>query len=238
MKTRKLIQLISLMLFPITMYYFSPYLIIMGLSEKIITGSFIVFALLMVTSIFSGRLFCSTICPAGAMQDIMINRQFSPLKRNFYRYFKWGVFTIWMAVMILLVSQVGLPEEVDPLYQTAKGISIHQPMGYIIYYAVIGLFLILALIFGNRGGCHTVCWMSPFMIVGSKLGRLLKLPYYGLTCSDNCIQCSKCDKVCPMTLKVSGMVEKKNMFHVDCISCNACVEACPKHTLKIKWRKS
>lgn len=40
---RKLLLIISLLLFPITIWYMSPYLIIQGAMEGIITGSFIVF---------------------------------------------------------------------------------------------------------------------------------------------------------------------------------------------------
>ena len=40
---RKLLLIISLLLFPITIWYMSPYLIIQGAMEGIITGSFVVF---------------------------------------------------------------------------------------------------------------------------------------------------------------------------------------------------
>lgn len=43
-KIRKAVIIISVILFPITYYYFSPYLIIDGASQGIISGSFIMFA--------------------------------------------------------------------------------------------------------------------------------------------------------------------------------------------------
>ncbi|MCA1076459.1 hypothetical protein K9O30_22675 [Clostridium bowmanii] len=42
---RKALIIISFLLFPITIYYFSPFLIIEGMTKGIITGSFILFTL-------------------------------------------------------------------------------------------------------------------------------------------------------------------------------------------------
>ena len=42
-KVRKTLIFISFLLFPVTMWYFSPYLIIQGMSEHILNGSFFVF---------------------------------------------------------------------------------------------------------------------------------------------------------------------------------------------------
>ena len=69
-KTRRILAVAMVILFPVIYYYFSPYLIIMGAAEGIIVGSFIVFAGLFFTSLFAGRAFCGWICPAGATQEL------------------------------------------------------------------------------------------------------------------------------------------------------------------------
>lgn len=66
---RKAIILTSFLLFPITINYFSPYLIIDGASQGIIAGSFITFALFFLVSLFLGRAFCGWACPAGGVQE-------------------------------------------------------------------------------------------------------------------------------------------------------------------------
>ena len=57
---RKLLLIISLLLFPITIWYMSPYLIIQGAMEGIITGSFVVFTCMLLGSIFcdAGMFIC------------------------------------------------------------------------------------------------------------------------------------------------------------------------------------
>lgn len=57
------------LLFPITIYYFSPYVIIQAGLEGIISGSFYVFSVMFVASLFFGRAFCGWICPAGSIMD-------------------------------------------------------------------------------------------------------------------------------------------------------------------------
>lgn len=68
-RTRKLLIIISLLLFPVTLYYFSPALIINAGLHGIINGSFIVFLFLFLCSIPFGRLFCAYFCPAGGLQE-------------------------------------------------------------------------------------------------------------------------------------------------------------------------
>ena len=68
-RIRKALLLVSLLLFPATLYYFSPMLILQGASQGIINGSFVVFAAMFVSSLFVGRLWCGWACPAGALQE-------------------------------------------------------------------------------------------------------------------------------------------------------------------------
>ena len=68
-RIRKLLITISLLLFPITLYYFSPALIINAGLNGVINGSFIVFAMMFLLSIPFGRFFCAYLCPAGGLQE-------------------------------------------------------------------------------------------------------------------------------------------------------------------------
>jgi polyferredoxin len=69
-KVRKLLLLVSFLLFPVTIFYLSPVLIITGGSLGIITGSFLVFVAQFVLSLVFGRSFCGWICPAGGLQEV------------------------------------------------------------------------------------------------------------------------------------------------------------------------
>jgi formate hydrogenlyase subunit 6/NADH:ubiquinone oxidoreductase subunit I len=44
---------------------------------------------------------------------------------------------------------------------------------------------------------------------------------------EKCISCKKCEKICPMQLKILQDDTKP-----DCIKCERCVDVCPKNALK------
>ncbi len=55
---RRAVLIVSFPLFPVTFYYLSPYLIIMGAGEGTASGSMVVFGMLILTALVLGRLFC------------------------------------------------------------------------------------------------------------------------------------------------------------------------------------
>ncbi len=55
-RVRKALLYESLLLFPITLYYFTPDLIVMAAGEEILSGSAIVFGLMFFSALVVGRL--------------------------------------------------------------------------------------------------------------------------------------------------------------------------------------
>ncbi len=81
-----------LLLFPTTLYYFSPALILQRAAEGIINASLLVFGLMFLSSLFFGRLWCGWACPAGALQEFgaPINNKRTPGgKFNWVKRFIW-----------------------------------------------------------------------------------------------------------------------------------------------------
>ena len=121
---------------------------------------------------------------------------------------------------------------------TDHGISISNIYSYVIYYGIVILFLIPAIIHGKRVNCHYICWMAPFMIMGYKVGHLLHLPQLKIkTKRENCIGCGACNKICPMSLDVKNLVADGNRDELrtaECILCGECISTCPKKVLNYK----
>ncbi|MBN2119014.1 MAG: 4Fe-4S binding protein, partial [Anaerolineales bacterium] len=69
-RIRKALIIISLLLFPVTMNYFSPYVIIDSASQGIVNASLIMFGLQFLLALFLGRLWCGWVCPAGGLAEI------------------------------------------------------------------------------------------------------------------------------------------------------------------------
>jgi polyferredoxin len=135
-------------------------------------------------------------------------------------------------IIFLMALSAGGYKSVDFFYLTDYGISVSGPMNYFIYYTVLLVFFGLAVFVGRRAGCHSICWMSPFMIIGRKIRNFFKWPALRLTAqNENCINCKKCTQNCPMSLDVNGMVQVTKMEHTECILCGSCVDVCPQDVI-------
>lgn len=234
---RKLILISSMLLFPITIYYISPQLIILGAMDGIVNGSFIVFFTLFIGSIFFGRLFCGYLCPAGGLQECTMAVNGRSPKQAWRNNIKYVIWLVWMIVIIVCFIFRKHKLTVDFFYMTTHGISIANIYNYVIYYGVILLIFVPCIIFGKRIFCHYFCWIAPFMVIGSKIGNLLHIKTLRLSAHKNlCINCHLCDKCCPMSLNVSAKVQKGNMDDNECILCGSCVDNCPKKAISYKMK--
>jgi polyferredoxin len=231
-KIRRTLLYVSFLLFPVTFYYFSPYLIIDGASQGIITGSFLVFTSFFIISLVVGRFFCGWLCPAGGLQRLCFranNKDFKGGKRDWVKYVVW---VPWITIIGMLVMRAGGIQSIDPLYQTYYGISVSNVYSLILFLIIAGLIAVIAIISGKRGFCHYFCWMAPFMIIGRKIRNLVTWPSLRLTADKKkCIDCKTCSRNCPMSLDVNGMVTRGLMENTECILCGTCVDTCPQQVI-------
>ncbi len=237
-RVRIALILLSFLLLPVTLYYFSPALILGAASEGVVNGSLIVFALMLVGAVFLGRLWCGWACPAGGLQDCATLANDGPVPGGRWNWAKWAIWVPWIALVALLAVRAGGFRTIDAFYGLEGGVTLaispdpQAPPWYLIYYVVVGLFFGLALVVGRRAGCHYVCWMAPFMIIGRKIGNALRVPAPRLaTDPDRCTDCLTCNRHCPMSLDVNSMVHAGNMENSECILCLSCVDGCPRQAI-------
>jgi len=236
-RARRTFALISLLLFPLTLYYLSPAVIAMGAAEGIVAGSAFLFAALFLSSLFLGRSFCSWLCPAGAIQDCAAKINDRPVRGKRVGLIKYFIWVPWLSLIVLLFAKAGGVKEVDPAYLTEHGVSVIGLSGYITYYGVLAIILLPALLGRRRLFCHSICWMAPFMVIGRRIEE--KLPYPSLRLvarKEACSSCKSCDKRCPMGLRVSEMVASGDMRHDECLLCGECVDGCPSKAISFAWR--
>lgn len=237
-KVRKFLLLLSFLLFPITLFYFSPYLIIQGGAAGIITGSFLTFAALFLFSLIFGRAFCGWLCPAGGLQECCFTVTDKPVKSKKVNRLKYAIWILWMLGIFAAFLSAGGIKSIDFFYMTDHGISASSMSGLMTYFGIVALIAILALTLGKRGMCHSICWMAPFMVIGTKLKNWLRLPSLKLKSnSDKCINCRLCTKKCPMSLEVHTMVAAGNMKNSECILCGECADGCSKEAITLTFRK-
>jgi polyferredoxin len=229
---RKALIIGAFLLFPVVIFYFSPYIIVEGAAKGLVAGSFVMFGIQFVLSLVFGRALCGWVCPVGGMQECMMLAKRKPAKGGRRNWIKWFIWLPWAALIAALFIRAGGLREFDFFFNTSNGVSLSEPFTYVIYYGVVGLVAVLALTAGRRAFCHYVCWMAPFMILGSKLSEWLRLPRLRLKAEkERCIGCKKCTQQCPMSLDVQEMAQRGDMRGSECILCGECVDCCPKKAI-------
>ncbi|MGA3093957.1 MAG: 4Fe-4S binding protein [Dehalococcoidales bacterium] len=237
-RIRRAIILISFLLFPITFKFFSPYIIMDGASQGIIDGSFFYFIFLFVFSLFFGRAVCGWFCPAAGVQEwscTVNNKRVRGGKFNWIKYFIW---VPWVGAIVAATVATGGFNTINPFYLIDNGVSLSSVPDFFIFYIVIAIIVGFSLTVGRRAFCHYLCWMAPFMVIGTKISQALKLPSLHLISDKSkCVNCLTCTSNCPMSLEVNGMVQKGNMRNSECILCGTCVDNCPNKTIQFSWRR-
>jgi ferredoxin-type protein NapH len=242
-RIRKVLVIFAFLSFPITMNFFSPYVIVDGAMNGIVNGSLVMFGLMFISSIFLGRACCGWVCPAGGMQEIVepVNRK--PVNGRKLDWIKWLIWIPWISVIVIMVVRAGGYSSIGLGYHTQGGISVagapDRPIfiAYIIYYFVVLLFIGLAVIVGRRAGCHIICWMAPFMMTGRWIRNRFGWPSLRLVAdSSSCADCKKCTSNCPMSLDVNAMVQIEQMENTECILCGTCVDNCSKSVIRYSFR--
>jgi ferredoxin-type protein NapH len=225
---------VMFLLLPVTFNYFSPYLIIDGLINKVAAGAFFVWLAMFITSLFFGRAFCAYVCPYGGLQmttDLVLQK---PLKQiSWLRKVRYGLGFIWLGtVLIAFISNIG-SLKINFFYLTESFVSADNIPKLIFYYVLVILLSLMPIFLGKRASCHYFCPMSILNVTGTKIKNAVNIPSLRLQSdSSKCSGCKQCTRACPMSLRVDEMVRKQNMENNDCILCGECCRACKTAAVK------
>jgi len=242
-RIRTALLLVSFFLFPITLYYFSPMLILQAASEGVVNGSMLVFGLQFLSALVVGRLWCGWACPTGALQDVAhsVNNQRSP---RFLNHIKWAIWIPWIGLIVGLAVSAGGLRTINPLYQLETGATLALPLDgggppwFMIYYVVVFLMFALVAVAGRRAACHSICWMAPFMIIGRWMRNRVRWPSLRLDGNaQTCTSCMTCTSTCPMSIDVHALVQRGDMEHGECNLCGVCVDNCPVDAIRYTFRR-
>ncbi len=234
-KVRKITAFISFLLFPLTLNFFSPYVSIDGAMMGIISGSLLIFVVMFLSGLIFRRAWCSYVCPWAAPSEYLTSVNNKTVNRHRLAIIRYSIFGVWATILIIFFILAGGVKGLDPLHLTEHYVSIDEPMKFITYYMVVLILFLTTVLIGKRGACHSICWMSPFLVLGSWVGSKLKMPQFKvISQKEKCIACKKCNLVCPMSIDVLKELQNDQINSYDCILCGQCTDVCPKSVLKIQ----
>ncbi len=162
------------------------------------------------TTLFWGRVFCSSLCPFGALQDFI--SRFTP--RHFQRelpqaihdkaiYIKYGIL-VFLIVMALTYSELSLFQYFEP-FGTVFYISQS-----LLLWGILAAFL-LASVFISRFYCRYACPL------GAALGITALLSPWRINRVTQCDVCKVCEQACP-----TGAIRGPEIDFKECVRCDVC----------------
>ncbi len=224
---------------PITLNYYSPYLMTQGTAQRIATFSLVFWGAVFVTSPLLGRSFCGWLCPFNGLQQLWESVGVRPLKRiRFLPLVKYALWGAWVAAVVGIAVAVKGWESFKPFYLTESGVSVTEAGNLVTYFMLVVLTLAPAAL-GRRGFCRYLCPFGVWGIVGEKLGHGLHVPRLMLRAdSSACTSCGTCERSCPMQLPVTEMVQAGSMRATECFMCETCVDTCPRKAITVGFGRT
>ncbi len=197
--------------------------------------SFYVIGSIMLFGVVLGRFICGFLCPFGFLQDLLHKIPSKKLRvpkkiDKPMRYLKYLILALTIFLPILVVNHYGVASPyfckwLCPAGTLGAGIPLiltnpplQDAIGFLFNWKMAILVIIMiASIFISRFFCKYLCPLGAFY------GFFNKFSMYQMHFDKGkCVNCSKCDKVCPMSLDVPIEINKS-----ECIKCGNCKATCP-----------
>lgn len=219
------------------------------------------FIFILLLTVLFGRVYCSSVCPLGILQDVIsfvsrklhkkkyysLTKEYTLLK---YLFLVLAVISILSGSLIIInlldpYSNFGriFTQLFKPLVLAINNVLVYALAKFNIYWLypqeikaaniLLTLFplLFLSLVFWLAYK-HGRLFCNTVCPVGTFLGLLSRISLFKVEIEkDNCISCKLCERVCK-----SGCIDKENKS-VDvsrCVSCFNCFQVCPTKGIKYK----
>lgn len=174
----------------------------------------LVFAAIFLSSPFRGRWFCGNLCPRGSLVDFWISKISKKKKISGPLWSLWIRLPIFFMLMGFMVYRI---------ISTIGSLDTFKKIG-MIFVLMCFVTTAVAVFLGSYLSPRAWCSFCPM----GTAQRLLGGNRYQLKLTEEkCVKCNKCEKVCPMQLKV-----RESEIKPDCIKCGRCISVCPKNALQ------
>lgn len=197
-----------------------------------------------------GRVYCSTVCPLGTLQDLAIHlrrrmpekwlrRMHLPQKSRWRAPKRWRYDVMAGYIICLLLGFSVVPLLIEPWQilrdaaATAHPDTIADTWGHLAYGvmtgAATGLISLTAIVvwgfFRGREFCTTICPL------GTAMGAISPYALYHIEIDpDLCISCMKCEDGCRChCIKVKG----RYVDNTRCVRCLDCITVCPNQAIRL-----
>ena len=164
----------------------------------------------LVTTVFWGRVFCSSLCPFGALQDILERIVPKRWRRTLPQWLHDRA--LWLKYIILaglMVTAVSYSELTVFQYFEPFGTLFYQSQSFLLW-AILFLF-VLGSVFVPRFYCRYACPL------GASLGVISLAAFWKIKRVPQCEVCKVCESACP-----TGAIRMQKIDFKECVRCDVC----------------
>lgn len=193
-----------------------------------------------------GRVYCSTVCPIGTLQDIFtfIREKIfhCPMIHSYapQRKIRYGILTVYAAVTIVGASFGALLEPWNEFQGMIGAVSTHDTgifiqlaadttLGFMFAIGMLLLFVVYAIITG-RDFCNHVCPLGTAMgLIASRAVLHIDID------PDRCNSCMKCEDGCKAScISVKDRIVDNNR----CVRCFDCISSCERDAIRLQINRN
>ncbi len=163
-----------------------------------------------VTTLFWGRVFCSSLCPFGALQDFMTRilprkwqRELPQAIHDKAIYIKYGILAM-LIITSLTYSELSIFQYFEPF-----GTLFYFSQSVLLWVILLGILLGSSMI--SRFYCRYACPL------GAALGVMALISPWRITRVQQCQVCKVCERGCP-----TGAIRMAEIDFKECVRCDVC----------------
>jgi len=171
------------------------------------------FTLPLVAALFFGRVFCSGVCPLGAIQELVMLKQVN-VPRKLDRALGWGPWIYLVLAVVFAVLPIAYRDFLICRFDPFVGFFRFTGQAWLLMLG--GLFLVAGVFIG-RPYCR---WLCPY---GALLSILSRYAWRSFSITpDRELDCGLCVDACPY-----GAIENHRAVRTACFACGRCYRSCP-----------
>ena len=167
----------------------------------------VILGLFLLLTLLLGRVFCGSVCPLGALQELAYQAPVPKLKVRAKR----ALYAVRFLVLAIVV--------VAALFLSVSALALLGVMDLFLLSFTAGFVVMLTLLivslFFYRPFCRVVCPYGALLSLAGLASR------FKLRRNPSCIECGKCEFACPTG--EAGREDRKG----ECYLCGRCTEVCP-----------
>jgi ferredoxin len=224
------------------------------------------FIVIVILTVFFGRVYCSTVCPLGTLQDVISFVVRKKLKRHNFQFsephdvLRYSILTL--TILLVIAGSRFLLNLLDPFSSFGRIFSnlfrpivlivnngaaiVLERLGvhtfYLVRWTVIapvsaGISMVMLVLIAWFAATRGRLYCNTVCPVGALLGLLSKISFLQITINPGvCKGCNLCEGVCK-----AGCIDrrKKTVDISRCVDCYNCFTVCPREGLRFenRWRR-